>query len=91
MTIFTLCESRGLEMKIYERWLQDLLSSAPRSRVLARFASLAQIGELARRLTKYVIIIYVLGSVRKVRRLNQSCSKVAPKAKFSARLDEKNG
>ena len=37
-------------MKIYERWLQALLSSAPRSRVLARLASLAQIGELARRL-----------------------------------------
>ena len=34
-------------MKIYERWLRGLLSSAPRSRVLAR---LAQIGELARRL-----------------------------------------
>ena len=39
-----------MEMKIYERWLQALLSSAPRSRVLARLASLAQIGELARRL-----------------------------------------
>ena len=37
----------GVEMKIYERSLQALLSSAPRSRVLAR---LAQIGELARRL-----------------------------------------
>ena len=37
-------------MKIYERWLQALLSSAPRLRVLARLASLAQIGELARRL-----------------------------------------
>ena len=34
-------------MKIYKRSLQVLLSSAPRSRVLARFA---QIGELARRL-----------------------------------------
>ena len=34
-------------MKIYERWLRGLLSSAPCSRVLAR---LAQIGELARRL-----------------------------------------
>ena len=40
----------GLKMKIYERSLQALLSSAPRSRVLARFASLAQIGELTRRL-----------------------------------------
>ena len=39
-----------MEMKIYERSLQALLSSAPRSRVLARLASLAQIGELARRL-----------------------------------------
>ena len=34
-------------MKIYEKSFQALLSSAPRSRVLAR---LAQIGELARRL-----------------------------------------
>ena len=42
----------GVEMKIYERWLQALLSSAPRSRVLARLASLAQIGELARRLKR---------------------------------------
>ena len=40
----------GVEMKIYERSLQALLSSAPRSRVLARLASLVQIGELARRL-----------------------------------------
>ena len=32
------------------RWLQALLSSAPRSRVIGRLASLAQIGELARRL-----------------------------------------
>ena len=40
----------GLKMKIYERSLQALLSSAPRSRVLARFASPAQIGELTRRL-----------------------------------------
>ena len=37
-------------MKIFKRSLQALLSSAPRSRVLARLASLAQIGELARRL-----------------------------------------
>ena len=42
-----------MEMKIYERWLQALLSSAPRSRVLARLASLAQIGELARRLPNH--------------------------------------
>ena len=44
-------------MKFYERSLQALLSSAPgglaaRSRVLARLASLAQIEELARRLSK---------------------------------------
>ena len=43
-------------MKICKGWLQALLSSAPRgfaarSRVLARLVSLAQIGELARRLT----------------------------------------
>ena len=39
-------------MKIYERSrsLQALLSSSPYSRVLARLASLAQTGELARRL-----------------------------------------
>ena len=42
----------GVEMKIYERSLQALLSSAPRSRVLARLTSLAQIGELARRLSQ---------------------------------------
>ena len=46
-----------VQMKFYERSLQTLLSSAPcdfaaRSRVLARLASLAQIGELARRLTE---------------------------------------
>ena len=45
-----------VQMKFYERSLQALLSSAPRgfaarSRVLARLASLAQIGEFARRLT----------------------------------------
>ena len=44
-----------VQMKFYERSLQALLSSAPRgfaarSRVLASLASLAQIGELARRL-----------------------------------------
>ena len=42
-------------MKVYERSLQTLLSSAPRgfvasSGILARHASLAKIGELARRL-----------------------------------------
>ena len=42
----------GAEMEIYERSLQALLSPAPLSRVLARLASLAQIGELARRLLK---------------------------------------
>ena len=39
-------------MKIYERSLQALLSSAPRSRGLARLTSLAQIGELAHRLMR---------------------------------------
>ena len=44
-----------VQMKFYERSLQALLSSAPRgfatrSRVLGRLASLAQIGELTRRL-----------------------------------------
>ena len=40
----------GVEMKLYERSLQALLSSVPRSCVLARLASLAQTGELAHRL-----------------------------------------
>ena len=40
-----------VEMKIFERSLQALLSSAPCSRVLARLTLLAQIRELARRLT----------------------------------------
>ena len=44
-----------VQMKFYERSMQALLSSAPfgfaaRSRALARVVSLAQIGELARRL-----------------------------------------
>ena len=42
-------------MKIYERWLQALPPLAPRSRVLARLASLAQIGELARRLEQILL------------------------------------
>ena len=46
----------GVEMKIYERWLQALFSSAPRSRVLARLALLAQIGELARRLNFVTLV-----------------------------------
>ena len=44
-----------MEMKIYKRSLQALLSSAPRSRFLARLASLAQIGELARRLKLLIL------------------------------------
>ena len=66
-------------MKFYERSLQALLSSAPRgfaarSRVLARLASLAQIGELARRLelmsmkASEVIVTFSL-SVAKHRRI----------------------
>ena len=52
----------GMEMKIYERSLQALLSSAPRSPVLARLASLTQIGELARRLScfQYFTPVYQL-------------------------------
>ena len=47
----------GVQMKFYERSLQALLSSAPRglaarSRVLARLAFLAQIEELACRLSE---------------------------------------
>ena len=41
-------------------------------------------------LTKYFIIIYALRfGKRKVRRLNQSRSRVAPKTKFPAGLGEK--
>ena len=48
-------------MKICKGWLQALLSSAPRgfaarSRFLARLVSLAQIGELARRLTGLLLV-----------------------------------
>ena len=48
-------------MKICKGWLQALLSPAPRgkaarSRILARLASLAQIGEIARRLLQYMWI-----------------------------------
>ena len=44
-------------------------------------------------LTKYVMIIYLCIRFRtwKVRRLNQSRSKVAPKVKFPAGLGEQNG
>ena len=56
-TFFTFCGVSGVEMKIYERSLQALLSSAPRSRVLARLATLAQIGELARRLVTILTIV----------------------------------
>ena len=56
-------------MKICKGWLQALLSSAPRgfaarSRVLARLVSLAQIGELARRLNLFKL-------------LNNSCFRLA--------------
>ena len=57
-TFFTFCGVSGVEMKIYERSLQALLSSAPRSRVLARLASLAQIGELASRL-RYIEVLFL--------------------------------
>ena len=50
-------------MKICKGWLQALLSPAPRgfaarSRVLARLASLAQIGELARRLGLAALVVH---------------------------------
>ena len=56
--------------EIYERSLQALLSSAPRgfaarSRVLARLVSLAQIGELARRLRLLVTEIWVHDILKK--------------------------
>ena len=59
-----------VQMKFHERSLQALLSSAPRgfaahSRVLARLASLAQIGELARRLRKN--LLFSLAVMRGIR------------------------
>ena len=42
-------------MKIYERSLQALISSAPRSRVLARLAQIG--GELVRRLDFMFLLI----------------------------------
>ena len=53
-----------VQMKFYERSLQALLSSAPRSfaarsRVVARLVSLAQIGELARRLRSTLLYLHV--------------------------------
>ena len=53
----------GVEMKIYERWLQALLSSAPCSRVLARLALLAQIGELGRRLSQTSFLEFLIAQV----------------------------
>ena len=59
-----------VQMKFHERSLQTLLSSAPRgfaahSRVLARLASLTQIGELARRLRKN--LLFSLAVMRGIR------------------------
>ena len=44
-----------VQMKIHERSLQALISSAPRSRVLARLAQIG--GELARRLDFMFLLI----------------------------------
>ena len=57
-----------VQMKFYKRSLQALLSSAPRglaarSRVLARLASLPQIGELARRLEDYLPKTSISGQI----------------------------
>ena len=54
-------------MKICKGWLQALLSPAPRgfaarSRVLARLVSLAQIGELARRLGDAMLVLTWMSS-----------------------------
>ena len=59
-----------VQMKFHERSLQALFSSAPRgfathSRVFARLASLAQIGELARRLRKN--LLFSLAVMREIR------------------------
>ena len=53
------------QMKFYERSLQAVLSSAPcgfaaRSRVLARLVSLAKIGELARRLSYWYLVEFLV-------------------------------
>ena len=55
-------------MKLYERSLQALLSSSPRGfaarlHVLARLASLTQIGELARRLDLCLISHHLYWSI----------------------------
>ena len=60
-----------VHMKFYKRSLQALLSSAPRgffahSRVLARLASLAQIGELARRLSVFGTYTLTISTVIKI-------------------------
>ena len=60
-----------VQMKICKGWLQALLSSAPRgfaarSRVLARLASLAQIGELARRLSVFGTYTLTISTVIKI-------------------------
>ena len=52
-------------MKFYERSLQGALSSAARgfaarSRVLARLVSLAKIGELARRLSYWYLVEFLV-------------------------------
>ena len=59
-----------VQMRFYERSLQAVLSFAPRgfathSRVFARLASLAQIGELARRLRKN--LLFSLAVMRGIR------------------------
>ena len=54
-----------VQMKICKGWLQALLSSAPRgfaarSRVLARLVLLAKIGELARRLSYWYLVEFLV-------------------------------
>ena len=66
-------------MKFHERSLQALFSSAPRgfathSRVFARLASLAQIGELARRLRKNLLFSLALWCVESVKESNKPIS-----------------
>ena len=67
------------QMKFHERSWQALLSSAPRgfaahSRVFARLASLAQIGELARRLRKNLLFSLALWCVESVKESNKPIS-----------------
>ena len=86
-------------MKICKGWLQALLSSAPRgfaarSRVLARLVSLAQIGELARRLTQHARIDFALfiafSILRRYLAFGEKAAKKKKKRKACVRFRHRN-